>query len=75
MQLRSKEIAYTTFKRMAGLKKGDPQALMAIIKTDDKATYKNVIDVVDELNICNVGKQAVVDIIPQEEELIKNFQK
>lgn len=74
-KLRAKEIADTTFKRVAGTKKADKQALMAIIKTDDKATYKNVIDAVDELNICNVGKQAVVDIIPQEEELIKNFQK
>jgi hypothetical protein len=41
-----------------------------LIKADDKAVYKNVIDLIDELNVCQVGKYAVVDMMPQEFELV-----
>lgn len=52
----NKEIADTTFKRLAMDEKGKKEALTVLIKTDDQATYKNFIDMVDELNICFVGK-------------------
>ncbi|MBL7888884.1 MAG: biopolymer transporter ExbD [Bacteroidia bacterium] len=69
-QLRSKEIADTTYKRLAVGEKGKKEALTVLIKADDKAVYKNIIDVIDELNICNVGKYAIVDMMPKELELI-----
>ncbi len=69
-QLRSKEIADTTYKRLAVGEKGKPDALTVLIKADDKAVYKNIIDVIDELNVCNIGKYAIVDMMPKELELI-----
>jgi biopolymer transport protein ExbD len=69
-QVKSKEIADTTYKRLAVKEKGDPKALTVLVKADDKAIYKNVIDVVDELNICNIGKYAVIDMMPKEFELL-----
>ncbi len=69
-QLRSKEIADTTYKRLAVGEKGKKEALTVLIKADDKAVYKNIIDVIDELNICNVGKYAIVEMMPKELELI-----
>lgn len=69
----NRQIADTTFKRLAVTAKGDKRALMALVKTDDKATYKNVIDMIDELNIAYVGKYALVDIAAPEMELITNF--
>ena len=51
-------------------KKGKKEALTVLIKADDKAVYKNIIDVIDELNVCNIGKYAVVDMMPKELELI-----
>lgn len=66
----SREIADTTFKRLAVKAKGDKRALMALVKTDDKATYGNVIDMLDELNICYVGKYALVDLSAIEMEMI-----
>lgn len=66
----NKEIADTTFKRLVNNEKGLKAALTVLIKADDKATYKNIIDVVDELNICNVGKYAIVDMNKLEESLI-----
>ncbi len=64
------EIADTTFKRKAMDEKGKKEALTVLIKTDDKATYKNFIDMVDELNICYVGKYVTVEMMPQELELL-----
>lgn len=67
----SRSIADSTFKRLAVKAKGDKRALMALVKTDDKATYGNVIDMLDELNVCYVGKYALVDLSPDELELMK----
>lgn len=70
-QYKKKEIADTTFKRKAIAIKGAKEALTVLIKADDKAIYKNVIDLIDELNICLVGKYAVVDMMPAELELLQ----
>ena len=63
-------VSDTALKRMVVDVKGDPKALMVLVKTDDKAKYKNVVDMLDELNICFVGKYALVDISKQEYDLV-----
>ncbi len=74
-KLIKKEIADTTYKRLANREKGDPKALTVLIKADDQAVYKNIIDIIDELNICNIGKYAVVDMGAKENELLKATSK
>ncbi len=69
-QLKSREIADSTYKRLVVNAKGSKGALTVLIKADDKALYRNVIDLIDELNICQVGKYAVVDMMPAEFELV-----
>lgn len=68
------KMADTTLKRMEVDIKGKKYALMVLVKTDDKAKYKNVINVLDELNICLIGKYALVDLDMREYDLIKTFQ-
>ncbi len=63
-------IADTTLKRMEVDIKGDKKALMVLVKTDDKAKYKNVVDALDELNSAFIGKYALVDITKQEYDMI-----
>lgn len=46
-------------------------ALKVLIKTDDKATCKNFIDLIDELKIAEIGVIAPVDILASELELLK----
>ncbi|MES2138083.1 MAG: biopolymer transporter ExbD [Bacteroidota bacterium] len=70
-----KEIADTTLKRLVNLEKGHKDALTVLIKADDKAIYKNIIDLIDELNVCLVGKYAVVDVMPTELELLNATNK
>lgn len=74
-QLKKKEIVDTTYKRLVNLEKGKKEALTVLVKADDKAVYKNVIDVIDELNICNIGKYAVVDMGAKELELLNATNK
>lgn len=74
-ELKNKVIADTTYKRLANKEKGLKDALTVLIKADDKAVYKNVIDVIDELNICNIGKYAVVDMGAKELELLNATNK
>lgn len=56
---KSNQLADTTFKRMAVDATADPRAITVLIKTDDQATYKNAVDMLDELKICNVGKRVL----------------
>jgi biopolymer transport protein ExbD len=65
------EIKDSTFKRMRVDIQSEKQSLFVLIKTDDKAKYKNVIDALDECNITNVGKYALVDIMQKELELLQ----
>lgn len=49
--------------------KGTP---VVIIKAADRATYKNLIDALDEMQICSVGKYVIDKITPAELLLLKN---
>ena len=66
-------MADTTLKRLEVDIKGNKQAVMVLVKTDDKAKYKNVVDALDELNICFIGKYALVDISKQEYDMINKL--
>jgi hypothetical protein len=67
---KNNQLADTTFKRMVKQVKADKESYTYLIKTDDKATYKNVIDLIDELNINVVGKYVMVDIMKPELDLV-----
>lgn len=45
-----------------------------IIKALDKSSYKNLIDALDEMHICGIGKYVIDKITPQEKDLIKKFE-
>jgi hypothetical protein len=70
-QLKSKQIQDTTYERMLNEFKGSKEALKVLIKTDDKATCKNFIDLVDELKIAQIGVIAPVDLLKSEQDLMK----
>ena len=72
-KLMKHQIADTTYKRMAMEVKGDKKATFVIVKADDKAKYKNIIDVIDELNVADIGKYALVDISPAEKLMLKTM--
>jgi biopolymer transport protein ExbD len=69
-QFEAKQLEDTTYKRKVKEVKADKESYTYLIKTDDKATYKNVIDVIDELNYNAVGKYVMVDLIKPEFDMI-----
>lgn len=56
---KNKQLADTAYKRMAVDVTANTRAITALIKTDDQATYRNAIDMLDELKICHVGKRVL----------------
>jgi biopolymer transport protein ExbD len=66
----------TTFKEVRNVimdkkRSTDPKDFMVVIKPDDDATYKNTVDILDEMTINDVKRYAMVDIAPVEIQLIK----
>jgi biopolymer transport protein ExbD len=53
--------------------KGGKGTPVVIIKAADNANYKNLIDALDEMQICNIGKYVIDKMTPGETFLIKNF--
>jgi len=61
----------TLTRRIKELKKTvDPKAPIILIKADEKAKYKNLVDIIDEMAICTVANYAVVDISDLEKQMI-----
>jgi len=55
-------------------KKAELPKLVVLIKPSDKSKYKNMVDILDEMNISVIQRYAMVDITPTDEELIKESQ-
>ncbi|HCY77527.1 MAG TPA: biopolymer transporter ExbD [Ignavibacteriales bacterium] len=47
--------------------------MVVLIKPTNDAIYKNVVDILDEMNISNIKRYALVDIAKEELDLIKNI--
>lgn len=53
----------------------DHTAPIVIIKATDGASYKNLVDILDEMAICNIAQYAIVDITPYDLKLISDLNK
>ncbi len=60
-------------KKVSEIKGGDDTPTV-IIKAMGEASYKNLIDALDEMQICNIGKYVIADMAEGDEFLIKNFE-
>lgn len=56
----------------AKVKAAEKKGLIVLIKPDDKSRYNNLVDILDEMLVCNVGRYAIVDLSDNEKELITN---
>lgn len=69
---RVKKITQEEYNEHAVRLKSQKQNLWVVIKADDKSRYNNLVDILDEMLICNIGSYAIVDIAPEDEQLIDN---
>lgn len=69
---RTNKIKEDEMKQHISAIKAYKDGLIVVIKADEKSTYRNLVDILDEMLICNIGRYAIVDITDPEKELIKN---
>ena len=69
----NKEISEEEFKKQSADIKGSKDAPVVLIKATDAASYKNLVDALDEMQICNIGKYAIVDITDGDTFLVDNL--
>lgn len=50
---------------------GSKEAPVVVIKATEESSYRDLIDVLDEMAICNIGIYAIVDITPFDLELLE----
>ena len=60
----------TLNRKIKELKKSDKNAPIVLIKADEKAKYKNLVDIIDEMAITNIANYAIVDITPSELQML-----
>ncbi len=53
------------------LESGKIETLTVIIKVLDTASYKNMVDALDEMTICSIGKYVIDKVNPDDEKLLK----
>ena len=61
------QISEEEYKRQAAEIKKDKSSPIVMIKATDDANYKNLIDALDEMQICNISKYAIVDLAEADE--------
>lgn len=69
----NKQIADTTYARLKGKIQGDKMALFVIIKTDSVAKYSNVVNMIDEMEITECDKYALVDAKKAETQMMIDY--
>ncbi len=67
------EITEDDYKKQVSEIKAGKNTPTVIIKATDKSTYKNLIDALDEMQICSIGKYVIVDITEGDQFLIDNY--
>lgn len=68
------KISEEEYTQRASEIKSDKGVPVVIIKAIDKAKYKNLVDALDEMQICNIGKYVIVNITKGDEFLLKNYE-
>jgi len=62
----------SVLKSISKLKSDDDTGPIVLIKAYSESNYGNFVDILDEMNICGIGRYAVVDLAWYEEQMVKN---
>ncbi|MEI7491831.1 MAG: biopolymer transporter ExbD [Bacteroidota bacterium] len=69
-------VADTTLENeIKKMKRDDKKGPIVLIKADEKAKYKDIVNIIDEMAICNIASYAIVDMSPIEKDMLKNAPK
>lgn len=68
-----KELTEEQFKEQSKEIKGDKDGQVVVIKPTSEATYKNLVDALDEMAVCSIAKYAIVDMTEGDQFLLENL--
>jgi biopolymer transport protein ExbD len=68
-----KEITDVQLREMSSEVKKSKDGLIVVIKPTKESNYKNLVDILDEMQICGVGKYAIVDPEDGDKFLMENL--
>lgn len=68
--LENRRISKDEYRKHLTRIKAIKESLIVVIKAMEKSNYKNLVDILDEMAICNIGRYAIVDITEQDKQLV-----
>ena len=69
----NKEITEIQLKNMVSEVKKTKGSLTVLIKPTKESNYKNLVDILDEMQICGIGKYAIIDVSEGDNFLMENL--
>lgn len=72
---KNKRMSEDDFKEQAGKIKNDKETAVVVIKATSESTYKDLVDALDEMQICSIGKYAIVPMAEGDQFLLDNLDK
>lgn len=69
-QFANESISEEELRKRSSEAKDNKMAPVVMIKSSDEATYKNMVDILDEMQICSIGRFAMVDITDYDKVLV-----
>mgnify|MGYP003623446657 CR=1 FL=1 len=69
----NKKMPEEEFKNRARDIKSDKEGQVVVIKPTSEATYRNLVDALDEMQICSIDKYAIVDMSEGDQFLVENL--
>ena len=73
-KLKKRGISDKEFSEQSAKIKDNKNAPVVIIKPTEESTYKDMVDILDEMQICSISRYALVDITDYDKELIKGLE-
>jgi biopolymer transport protein ExbD len=70
-----KQIKKDEYEREVREVKESKDGQVVIIKPSEESTYKNLVDALDEMQICSIGKYAIVEMEEGDKFLVKNLRQ
>lgn len=71
----TKKIKEDEFRKQAAEVRNEKDGQVVVIKPTDGSTYRNLVDALDEMQICSIGKYAIVEMADGDKFLVENYQK
>ncbi len=72
-QLAKKEISEKEYKAKVDEIKKSKDGITVMIKPTDTSSFKNLVEALDEMQICNIGKYAIMDMDDADNFLMENL--